>query len=965
VNDLTLKKPIGRGIMASVGLLMMTLVVSFASPPASASVSTTSHNIPGSGVGGVMVICEKSGFECTRDGYTGLSDQYGVLGWGSGRYWSWGSDGSNGTKHNCTTYAAYRIMRNGYAYPGWTWGAEGWASKASAVGTTVDQSPAVGAVAQWGKLGSQNRKHVAYVEAVNSDGSIDITDDSDGGGTRELRVAASSAAWPDNFIHFKDVAAAPVAVQNGGFESGNGTWRVMNNPGGVVNREVYSNPTRARTGAGFMEANTSVGGGSVGQDTGVYPNPGKYYSLRVWVRNTTDSGSPFSVTVALWALGGSQEQATTTASIGSKWTPVDVVLRPVNSGHSQIRVELYMNTNNQNVNFDDVVLSASDSDPRTNTANPIGNLDSSVSNATGKVTVRGWSFDPNYPTTSNNVHIYIGGSSGQPGAVGYDIGAANLTRPDVELAHPYAGSLHGFETTLTTSITGTTQVCAYGINVGQGNNAMLGGSCKTVTIESGPTTPSAPAITSIAPSSGTLAVSFAPPASNGGSAITNYQYSTNGGTTWVTRSPAATTSPLPITSLTNGSTYSIKLRAINSVGVGESSSTTIATACTSPSAPAISSINRGNTILGVNFTAPVTTGGCPVVNYQYSTNGGATWITRSPVATTTPLTITGLTNGTSYWVRLRGVNAAGAGIASAAVNRSPTTTVPESPAISSVVPSNGALTVNFTAPTDNGGATITNYSYSTNGGTTWITRAPASAASPITISGLTNGVQYTIAIRAVNSVGNGVSSAPVVATPATTPGAPTISSASPNYEALSVSFSAPTSTGDLPISNYQYSLDGGTTWITRAPASAASPLSLSSLTSGGSYTIRLRAVNSLGFGAPSTAVVGTPLYWKTLTINGCNTYGMWCDGNPVFSALPVAGATNIPKVELLNNGVQFSARCWSEGVTTYNYATWDLGPNPYDSTIYYYSRTTAGNYGWVPDTWSVRDKWNKAGLRRC
>jgi hypothetical protein len=67
-------------------------------------------------------------------------------------------------------------------------------------------------------------------------------------------------------------------------------------------------------------------------------------------------------------------------------------------------------------------------------------------------------------------------------------------------------------------------------------------------------------------------IQFMAPASDGGSAITNYEYSTDNGATWVTPSPAITTSPLIISSgLTNYTPYQVKIRAVNSVGNGTES----------------------------------------------------------------------------------------------------------------------------------------------------------------------------------------------------------------------------------------------------------------------------------------------------------------------------------------------------------------------------------------------------------
>ena len=66
--------------------------------------------------------------------------------------------------------------------------------------------------------------------------------------------------------------------------------------------------------------------------------------------------------------------------------------------------------------------------------------------------------------------------------------------------------------------------------------------------------------------------------------------------------------------------------------------------------------------------------------------------------------------------------------------------------------------VAFTAPTDTGGAAITDYEYQLDGGT-WTSASTTS--SPVVITGLTNGTSYSIKLRAVNSAGNGAESAAV------------------------------------------------------------------------------------------------------------------------------------------------------------------------------------------------------------
>jgi len=83
--------------------------------------------------------------------------------------------------------------------------------------------------------------------------------------------------------------------------------------------------------------------------------------------------------------------------------------------------------------------------------------------------------------------------------------------------------------------------------------------------------PGAPAITGITVGDGQVSVAFTAPSSDGGAAITNYEVSTDGGSTFNALSPASTTSPIVVSGLTNGQTYTIQLKAVNSVGPGAAS----------------------------------------------------------------------------------------------------------------------------------------------------------------------------------------------------------------------------------------------------------------------------------------------------------------------------------------------------------------------------------------------------------
>lgn len=86
-----------------------------------------------------------------------------------------------------------------------------------------------------------------------------------------------------------------------------------------------------------------------------------------------------------------------------------------------------------------------------------------------------------------------------------------------------------------------------------------------------PGTPTAPTITAVGPgtASGQLVVTYAPPASDGGTPVTRYEISINAGVNWWVCAP--TPGSCTLTSLDNGRTYSVVLRAVNAVGAGPSS----------------------------------------------------------------------------------------------------------------------------------------------------------------------------------------------------------------------------------------------------------------------------------------------------------------------------------------------------------------------------------------------------------
>ncbi len=261
-----------------------------------------------------------------------------------------------------------------------------------------------------------------------------------------------------------------------------------------------------------------------------------------------------------------------------------------------------------------------------------------------------------------------------------------------------------------------------------------------------------------------------------------------------------------------------------------------------PGAPTIGTATAGNAQASVAFTAPASDGGSPITGYTVTSNPGG--LTGS--GTGSPITVTGLTNGTAYTFTVTATNAVGTSAPSAASNSVTPATIPGAPTIGAATAGNAQATVSFTAPTSNGGSAITGYVVASSpGGIT-----ASGSASPITVSGLTNGTAYTFTVAATNAVGTGpASAASNSVTPATTPGAPTIGSATAGDGQASVTFTPPASNGGSTINGYTVtSSPGGIT-----ASGAASPIIVTGLTNGTAYTFTVTAANAVGTGPPSAA----------------------------------------------------------------------------------------------------------------
>ena len=111
-------------------------------------------------------------------------------------------------------------------------------------------------------------------------------------------------------------------------------------------------------------------------------------------------------------------------------------------------------------------------EPTPSNQTPIGCVDE-ISGREGKIHIRGWAFDPDDSSRSITVHVYIVGSCGDPNAQGVNIGAASVSRPDVNVVYGLSGN-HGFDIIIDTSKKGEQPVYVYAINYPDGDNPLFG-----------------------------------------------------------------------------------------------------------------------------------------------------------------------------------------------------------------------------------------------------------------------------------------------------------------------------------------------------------------------------------------------------------------------------------------------------------------------------------------------------------
>jgi hypothetical protein len=187
-----------------------------------------------------------------------------------------------------------------------------------------------------------------------------------------------------------------------------------------------------------------------------------------------------------------------------------------------------------------------------------------------------------------------------------------------------------------------------------------------------PNTPDIPSVSSITATG--ASVTWPQPGDNGAGLDRNAgQVSRNSAFTDVIQSwdSSGWTTSRNLSGLPKGTGLYVRVRAHNSVGWSDwSSARSFTTGTTPPSAPATPSVSGVTaTVASVQWFAPADSGGAAITQYEIQRSTSSSLTSPTTVAdTTAPTTLAGLLPGTTYYVRVRAVNSAGAGSYSSATS---------------------------------------------------------------------------------------------------------------------------------------------------------------------------------------------------------------------------------------------------------------------------------------------------------
>jgi fibronectin type 3 domain-containing protein len=377
-------------------------------------------------------------------------------------------------------------------------------------------------------------------------------------------------------------------------------------------------------------------------------------------------------------------------------------------------------------------------------------------------------------------------------------------------------------------------------------------------------TPHAPAGVEATADQGKVTLRWSPPANTGGCSIETYRVlrGTSPDTLDDLRTLGQGVRSLVDEPLTNGVTYYYAVAATNAYGEGPLSEVVLATPLGLPSPPTDLVATPGDGEVHLAWEAPEDDGGLAIEGY--SVLMGTSEAHMVSIAELTPdvnsFVERGLTNGKTYFLSVRAINAMGPGPRTMAVEATPVG--PPGPPENLMAGGDlGTVSMAWLQPSDDGGSPVMKYVVY-RGSSPEVLEPLADVSATFRTywdDQVVSGVTYYYAVAAVSVVGEGPISAVSSAVPKGVPGAPLDLVARPGDSDVNLFWTPPGNDGALPITGYVVLRgDDPDTLVVIARLGVVTSYIDTSVTNGRQYHFSVMAVNALGEGDPAGPEAATP-----------------------------------------------------------------------------------------------------------
>ena len=438
------------------------------------------------------------------------------------------------------------------------------------------------------------------------------------------------------------------------------------------------------------------------------------------------------------------------------------------------------------------------------------------------------------------------------------VAPSTTVTPSYTVKYRLSGTTASYQTlasglsALTYTATSLTAATSYDFMV-VNTNAPLG---MTVSIETQntETAPNAPRNLVVTPLVNANSLVWDRPIFGPGSTLAGYkvEYSTDGGTTWLSANERVLTESFTFPIIDPLATYTFRVSAFNNAGLYSS----LSNSSLPPSVPTSLTATPGDQSITLNWVTPVSSGSSGITGYTvgWSIDNGNTWNPIFSVGSTTTYTVVGLHNGATYLFRVIANTATGTSAPSATILAGPGAS-PYTPTLFTGTGLGNSIVLTWTAPTT--ASPLYTLKYRVFGDTAWLPLASNVSALTYTATNLTLGTKYEFYLS------NTAVPANVVAE-LTSAGIETAPNAPLNLKATAGSGSV-TLVWDRPaiangtVTNYKVEYSSGSTWTTAVDRVATETYKVVGLTSGTLYSFRVTALNNvLVSSAPSTEISSSP-----------------------------------------------------------------------------------------------------------